>query len=179
MGLVYHGIHKKLALRLQHEHHIKFFVETGTSVGTTAIWAANHFDMVYTIELNKRIYARTKERHGDIPNIRFFQGDSATVLPSILVELSDVALFWLDAHWSADLAYKRPAIGECPLMGELAAIVADAKPHVVLIDDARQFTGRPPQPHLQEQWPTIDQITNVLSNYHIAIKDDVVVATRE
>lgn len=178
MGLVYDGIHKELALKLRDEYHLSFLVETGTYTGRTAIWASKHFVHVSTVELSGRFFNMATLRYGHKTNIKFYFGDSRELLPKIIDELPGPrpALFWLDAHWSQDLKYPRPKVGECPLLAELDAVVADGRNHVIMIDDARQFIGCPPKPHIASQWPTLEDIRNKLSWFSISVQDDVIIA---
>jgi hypothetical protein len=62
------------------------------------------------------------------------------VLPAVLSDIKGACLFWLDGHYS----YGKTARGttDTPILAELAHIFRRANPNdVILIDDARLFTG--------------------------------------
>lgn len=96
--------------------------------------------------------------------IRAFVGNSAEILPAVLVDVEGPALFWLDAHW---MGFEGEPDESCPLMAELAAIVA--WPHwersVVLIDDMRMI-GEP-------GWPTRAELETFLRGYGWHIEEDL------
>lgn len=154
------------------------FVETGTHRGDTAAWAAKHFSRVITVEAAEAIYEQALAAHGELPNVEFVFGDSRATLRGLVPTLDGSAIFWLDSHWSGGLTYGQG--DECPLLDELAAIVASPHPHAILIDDARLFESAPPRPHDPAQWPSIDQVVEVLlaarERPGIAIVEDVIAA---
>jgi hypothetical protein len=69
-------------------------------------------------------------------------GSSVDVLPTILDQLEGPALFWLNAHPKPGDA-ENVKSGEIPALREVELILhhRDAADHVILIDDARFFTG--------------------------------------
>lgn len=156
-----HGIPQDMALKLRNKFNLRYFVETGTLAGATAIWASPHFDRVITIELDpeqrKRAMVNAAARCWR-DNIEFILGDSRDKLLPALAGLDAPALIWLDAHWGPDLGYKRPEAGECPILAELAQIKNCKFRHVVLIDDARLFTGNARERHNPSHWPTLEAI---------------------
>ncbi|HZX14129.1 MAG TPA: hypothetical protein VFF49_06995 [Thermodesulfobacteriota bacterium] len=141
MGLIYRRIPQSLALSLKDKYRLKVFVETGTFMGKTCEWAANYFPLVLTVELFEDYYKATSQRLKNISNIRFFHGDSGTILGKVLKLATSPALIWLDAHWSRDLAYTVPD-GLCPVLRELDWIILDKRSHVILVDDAGLFVGK-------------------------------------
>jgi hypothetical protein len=87
------------------------------------------------------------------------------------------ALVWLDAHWM-----EGPKLGpECPLLSELAVLAASLVKDkcVILADDARLFINPPPYPHDPSEWPTFDQITEVVKtgfpNHTMRVEGDIIV----
>lgn len=177
MGIIHKGIPQDIAMKYAKENRIDTFVETGTHAGATAIWAANRFKHVFTIEYSQKWLdvAKAKDSHG---RINWILGDSREQLPLVLKRCRR-ALIWLDAHWSKDLGYTRPAFGECPLVDEIKAINVDGRSHVIMIDDARLFLTPPPKPHKRDDWPSYQELANLLSvNFQRAIHivDDVIIA---
>lgn len=181
MGLVRMGPPSELMLRLRDKYELKEFIETGTYHGNTAVWAASHFTNVITIEYSKEIYEETVARHGKIQNINFIFGDSRSVLKMIVPKLTHSAIFWLDSHWSGGKTYGEN--DECPLTEEIYAINMSMYAHFVFIDDARLFTSPPPRPHRIEQWPSVDEVIEVLRSgnqkYYIVLVEDVIIAVPE
>jgi hypothetical protein len=111
------------------------FVETGTLAGATVATVADLFDRCFTIELSRELWERASAALANKENVSCLWGDSAVVLPEVLLQIEGPALFWLDAHASGgDTTHS----GRDPIFDELSAIYAHpVKRHVVLIDDAR------------------------------------------
>lgn len=128
---------------------IETLVETGTYRGDT-IWAARRwFREIHSIELQPDLYRRAVDRFASYPHVRLSEGDSGDVLPGVVSGLTAPALFWLDGHWSGGLTARGER--DTPVKIELRTVLGDTRfPHVVLIDDARHFTGEGDYPSLQE-----------------------------
>ena len=80
------------------------FVETGTLVGN-GVWCALEagFRRCYTIEIQPHQYQAACERfqHERAQGrVELLLGDSAQKLPEVIAQISEPALFWLDAHLS-------------------------------------------------------------------------------
>jgi hypothetical protein len=78
------------------------------------------------------------------------QGYSGNVIDRVMKEVSEPVLFWLDAHYSGGITTR----GELnsPILAEPDIILAHPiKNHVILIDDARDFTGK-------GRYPTVPQL---------------------
>jgi predicted O-methyltransferase YrrM len=54
MGLVRVGVPTELAIALKDAYNLQSFIETGTNCGATALWAAEYFPKVITIEAAKK-----------------------------------------------------------------------------------------------------------------------------
>jgi hypothetical protein len=172
------GPPEDLVLLLKREYNLNIFVETGTYLGSTTVWAAKHFEKVFTIEYSKSIYEDTTARYSDIANINFIYGDSRSVLPPLVPQLETPAVFWLDGHWCGQQSYGET--DQCPLIEELHVILQSPLPHILLIDDARLFLAPPPLPNRIDDWPSIDVVLRTLHSsnkkYYIAICEDVIIA---
>lgn len=145
------GIHRlgppdDTVLFLKESFNIKFFVETGTYFGSTAVWASNHFSQVYTIELSEKLFNNVKTINNQYGNIDFILGDSRNELELVCNQLIGPAIFWLDAHYStpetAGAGEKVPIIDEIRIINQCSY----AKDSCILIDDARLFLAPPPRP---------------------------------
>jgi len=175
MGLFAMGVPVKLTEILKDKYKVKTFVETGTYMGGTTLWAAQRFEKVITVENSKAIFEKTSSLHKDKKNIEFLFGNSKDHLKSIVAELDSPAIFWLDAHWSGGETYGIE--DECPIIKEIETINNSAHNHIILIDDARLFMKPPPLPHKAEQWADISQIIfklNEVKNRYCFIADDVI-----
>jgi len=181
MGIVRMGPPHELLLQLKDTYGLRDFIETGTYYGKTAVWAASHFDNVITVEYSREIYEEAIARHGKVKNINFMFGDSRAALKAIVPELTRLAIFWLDSHWSGGETYGKR--DECPLIEEIDEINKSPDTHFMFIDDARLFTSPPPRPHQIEQWPSIDKIIEALNSvphkYYIVIIEDVIIVGPE
>lgn len=124
------------------------FIETGTYLGQMIEAVKTEFDSVISIELDEQLWLAAKQRFENDPHVQILLGDSTYVLPEVLEELNQPALFWLDGHFSGGVT----ALGtkSTPIVEELNHIFDHrVKDHVVLIDDARDFIGRSDYPSLR------------------------------
>lgn len=177
MGIVRMGVPHELVLQLAQAYDVQHFIETGTYLGGTAVWAAQYFAQVLTIELSESIYRQTSTQYAHLKNIDFRFGDSRQVLTELAPTLSKPAIFWLDGHWSGGETYG--ADDQCPLLEEIQAINASPVPHYILIDDARLFTSTPPKPQIAAMWADISQVMDELRRVHdyfIVIIEDAIIA---
>lgn len=149
---------------------IRTFVETGTRRGDKVEAMKGRFDEIYTIELDRRLYENAARRFADLPHIRVIQGDSTEQLPRLLERLPGPCVFWLDAHYS----YGETARGELdtPIVAELTAILAHhERRHVVLVDDARAFTG-------SRDYPTLAWLRDFVGTQRpdlvLEVRDDII-----
>ena len=97
-------------------------------------------------------------------------------LKNIISEITQPAIFWLDAHWSGLNTYGTN--DECPILEELDIINTSNSKHVLMIDDARLFLAPPPKPHKTEFWPNIETILRTLSKIdrYTVVVDDVIIS---
>lgn len=125
------------------------FVETGTYQGAMVAAMGKRFGRVITIELDPELHARAASRFADEPRVSVLRGDSAEVLGEVLERIHEPCLFWLDAHYSAGVTARGEV--ETPVLAELSTVVENSPiDSVVLIDDARCFTGTNDYPTIQD-----------------------------
>ena len=152
MGSVQFGIPRELTLALKAKYGIERFVETGTLVGHTAMWAAEHFASVISVDI---------ELQGTFGGkVIYVEMDSAEYLEFFAI--TEPTIFWLDAHTNES----------CPVLREIAAINRKPLPHVILVDDARLFGDLP-------AWPKKEEVVWLLINggkRTVREVDDVLVA---
>jgi hypothetical protein len=124
----------------QRRFKLRVFVETGTFAGEMIDAVLGRFVRIYSIELDDGWYAKAVQRFARRPEVTLLHGDSGTRLPDVLAQVTEPALFWLDAHYSGPITARGPL--DSPIVQELDAIAAHpVGGHVVLIDDMRYFTG--------------------------------------
>jgi hypothetical protein len=113
----------------------------------------------YSIEIDDSYYKRAERVLGHYSNIKFLLGDSAKVLPTLLEKLDHPAVFWLDGHYSGGQTGRADL--DSVVSTELSAILSHAiKGHVILIDDAREFTGHGGYPRLTSVMAVLDDDPN-------------------
>lgn len=116
------------------------WVETGTFMGDTAAFLAQHANMVYTIEPDNSLYDKARLRFILDPKIKPIYGTSEEIFPSLLPTLKGPINFWLDGHFSGGFTHKGPT--DCPIRDELFSIeknISHFEKAVILIDDVRCF----------------------------------------
>jgi len=160
MGVITYGVPAEYVLSMKQRFGIDCFVETGTSEGGTAAWAARHFKQVITVELSEARYHRASVRLAGHANVRQLLGSSPLILAELARSLPP-AIFWLDAHWGQGERIGREL--QCPLLDEIAALAPCWEQAFVLVDDACLFLSPPPAGYDQAQWPSLRQVVNALS----------------
>ena len=116
----------------------KVFVETGTYKGDTvkAMVESKLFNRIHTVDIYQDRADAAIRRFRNYPTVKCWYGDSAKLLPVILKEVRQPALFWLDAHHSGKKIARIKGLIETPLLAELEAVLQHHHNHIILIDDA-------------------------------------------
>jgi len=147
------------------------FIETGTYKGKMVYAVQPYVKEIYSIELAHTHYNKAQQKFAGYPNINILHGQSGQVLPEILKDINKPCLFWLDAHWSRGSTTKGDL--ETPIMQEMECILNHNKAveHVILIDDARCFTG-------ENDYPTIEGLKSFIldkwPDWIYEVKDDII-----
>ena len=81
-------------LRLRDKYGVKLVVETGTYIGTTALWLAQHFEQVITTEVAEPFYNTARIRAEGLNNLMCIHGPGSNTLR----RMKDDYLGWIDAH---------------------------------------------------------------------------------
>lgn len=154
----------------QQKYGYNLLIETGTFLGDMVEAQKSVFKKIISIELSIELFEAARQKFKNNKNILIVQGDSGKVLPAVLENVNEPAIFWLDGHFSAEITAKGDK--ECPIFEELQAIFDSKKlNHVLVIDDARCFNG-------EGDYPTIEQLTEYVqsrnSNYQVEIKYDMI-----
>ena len=156
------------------EYGCRIFFETGTYLGGMIEAVKNDFQQIYSIELSLPLAKNVRERFRKEKYVHIIQGNSAELLPNIIKTISSPWLFWLDAHYSGE----GTAAGEkqCPVLEELSSILTHpVEGHVVLIDDARKFTGKNGYPHVDA---LSDHIRQIRPDLTIRVATDIIRITK-
>ena len=119
---------------------VNTLIETGTFAGDMVEATRKVFRRIYSIELDEMLFRQATARFERFRHITIMHGDSGTILAELLNDITEPSLFWLDGHYSGETTAKGEE--ESPVLREIAAILDHScSNHVVLIDDARCFTG--------------------------------------
>ncbi len=149
---------------------LRTFIETGTLSGGTVDAVKDIFRKIFSIELSENFFLAAKHKFLNCKHITILHGDSAEVLPALLSTISQPCLFYLDGHYSGEPTTKGKK--ETPILQELQHILNHpTEDHVILIDDARLFTGH-------GDWPTIEELRTLIFNKHpdwvFEVKNDII-----
>ena len=145
-----HVVKQDILLRYQKQRRFSTFIETGTFTGEMIHAMRPHFARLISIEMAPAIFEATKRRFAGDAGVELLLGDSGVLLPRVLSTLDHAALFWLDGHYMGGTTAR--ADQDSPVRAELAALLHHpVRRHIVLIDDARLFTGT-------DGYPTIDEL---------------------
>jgi hypothetical protein len=152
------------------EFGLEVLVETGTYLGHMVEACKSQFEQVYSIELDPTLHKNAREKFCNDSHVHLLQGDSAKILPGILVQLDQSTLFWLDGHFSEGITARGDK--DTPIIQELEAIFNQFHhPFVILIDDARLFIGRHDYPKLSE---LIAFVTKRAPNILVQVEQDII-----
>ncbi len=152
-----HAIKQRTLWMLARRFRTRIFVETGTYRGNMLEALKYRFDQLYSIELSQPLHEAARQRFQGDRQIRLLQGDSGEVLPTVIAELQEPALFWLDGHYSEGVTAKGSK--ETPIQEELEHIFGSkVSGHVVVIDDARCFGSEP-------DYPTLEQVRDLAAKH--------------
>src|SRR4030095_1836837 len=126
------------------------FVETGTYVGDMVHAVRKQFSRIISFELHQTPCAQGQKRSAADSHVEIIHGDSGKLLGDYLNSIDQPCLFWLDGHYSGGVTAKGALF--TPIKNELDSILSHPiEGHVVLIDDARCFTG-------DDDYPTLDEL---------------------
>ncbi len=107
------------------------FIETGTYQGGGVVIALRSgFKRVISIEANDELFLFSSDKFKDDDRVEIFKGNSPDILWTILPELDEPAVIFLDAH----------ASNYNPIFDELNVIKEqDIKTHTIMIDDLGEY----------------------------------------
>lgn len=149
---------------------LRMLVETGTFLGDMIFACRREFDAIISIEVSPYLYALAHERLKRYSHVTLLLGDSGQQIETALDKVTQPALFWLDAHYSGGITGKSDL--ESPIFQELQMIFNHPiKDHVILIDDARCFTG-------QNDYPTLAGVRDIVqqnyAGHQMTVENDII-----
>ncbi len=160
---------QQLIETFQKKYGYNVLIETGTFLGDMVEAQKDNFKKIYSIELQQDLAEKAKARFLKMNHIRILQGDSSKLLGEILSEVNEPAIFWLDAHYSGGLTARGEK--DCPIYAEVDAIFKKNLNHILLIDDAKYFTG-------EGDYPKIDDLTVYIQKkderYKVEVEGNVI-----
>ncbi len=136
-----------LITRKGREFGVNVFVETGTFRGEMIDAQREHFQKLFSIELNEELFYAARAKFTRDPQVQLIQGDSGVKLREVAVSLNEPALFWLDAHYSRGKTSGGDA--DAPIIKELSCLTTRQFTDVILVDDARLFGLKSDYPKLE------------------------------
>ncbi len=145
-------------------------IETGTFTGDMVDALVGHARRIVSIELDDGLYVRACARFKGLRAVELLHGDSSVLFPQVVGQLTQPAFFWLDGHYAGPLT-ARAAVASS-ISPEVAALLDHPiGGHVVLIDDARQFSG-------EDGYPTVEGLRqSILARQPAApfsVEDDII-----
>ncbi|WP_373515188.1 hypothetical protein [Persicitalea sp.] len=165
-----HIVKQNIIQEFQRKTGYSILIETGTYVGEMVEAQKSKFEKIISIELGQELAEKARDKFVEDRHISIVQGDSGKVLPSLLKQIDEPAILWLDGHYSEGITAKGDT--ECPIFEELEAIFTNKNlHHLILIDDARLFTG-------EGDYPSIKDLTDFVkaknSHYTVKVEDDII-----
>ncbi len=165
-----HIVKQQIIAKYQAKTHYKTLVETGTYLGAMITAQKDNFAKIISIEVDKKLFERAKKRFRKNKKVELCNGDSGIVLNSLMKNVQEPVIFWLDGHYSAGITSQGDK--QCPIMEEISAIFTNSNfEHVLLIDDARAFIGKDDYPTLEA---LAEHIKSYDSRYQISVESDVI-----
>ena len=164
-----HWVKQTVVKEYQQKSNYKILIETGTYRGDMIFAQLARFDSIFSIELSEKLYKKAVKRFRNYKQVHLFKGDSGVILNEVMKQISAPAILWLDGHYSGGITAKGEK--ECPIWEELTTVIKNKQPHILLIDDARLFTG-------ENDYPTIEEVQQFFLNQKIPVsfevKDDII-----
>ena len=165
-----HVVKEELIKSYAKNFNTNVLIETGTYLGDMVHAMRKLFARILSFELDPNLAAQAQQRFANDNHIQIIQGDSGKLLGEHIANINEPCLFWLDGHYSGGITAKGSL--ETPIKNELSAILSHpVDGHVILIDDARCFTGA-------NDYPTIDELQAFVAerkpNHKFSAEHDVI-----
>jgi hypothetical protein len=150
-----HLLKQKTVREYAKKYGLRTLIETGTYYGEMVSAMKSHFERIYSIEQNSELARAAAHKFASNPRIKILQGDSKILIPDVLKELKQPALFWLDAGYYGWAGGQ----GDQDRLGvELQVILRHpVSGHVILMDDADGLNGKNGAPTLDEMTRDVEK----------------------
>lgn len=148
----------------------RILIETGTYLGDMVYAMRRLFSRILSFELDEKLSEQARKRFAAESHIEIINGDSGRLLGDYLKNIDQPCLFWLDGHYSGGVTAKGALV--TPIKNELHSILSHTiDGHVVLIDDARCFTG-------DDDYPTLEELRTFVAErkpgWQFTVESDVI-----
>jgi hypothetical protein len=165
-----HIVKEELIRNYAKTFNAKVLIETGTYLGDMVYAMRKSFSRIVSFELDQKLAEQAQNRFAKDSHIEIVQGDSGKLLGDYLAKIDEPSLFWLDGHYSGGITAK--GVLETPIKNELNFIFSHpVAGHVILVDDARCFTG-------ENDYPTLAELQSLVHdqkpNWKFSVEHDVI-----
>ena len=145
-------------------NNFSIFIEGGTGDGTTILTLEPYFKKLYTIEISKKLYNISKNKYNG-NKIKFYLNDSVEIFKTLLPEITDPCIMFLDAHYSGgDTSYINVMV---PLLNELELINSLLKINsILIIDDIRLIRDKKRKDFNFKEKDILDILKDRISKYY-------------
>lgn len=144
-------------------------VETGTykGLGVQLALEAGYLS-VSSVELASKLYESAVSMFKNNNRVKLYNGTSEECLWTMIKDINEEIVFWLDAHYAGDTGVMGPE--KSPIIKELSIIKRHPiKTHTIMIDDVRDMgTG-----HfgMITKYQVIEKILEINTDYKITYED--------
>ena len=169
-----HFVKRRLVKRYRQQYGLRVFCETGTYLGEMVRGVRTEFREIHSIELDAKLFSAAQAMFRRDANVHLYQGDSGELLGRVAAGIFEPCLFWLDAHFSGGITAKQDT--ETPIEREIQAIQAHwVSGSVILIDDARCFTGTGDYPAYAKVKALLEKVDGDLE---VTVEHDIICARK-
>ena len=142
---------KKTIHEYAKKHGIHIFIDIGDIFRRYGSSNIKIFDRIYSIEIGLDLYLNAQKRFANSKHVKILHGDSSDILVDLLKKIETPCLFWLDGDYSVGITGR----GKFGHANQNRTLLYSQHPqackHIILIDDARCFTG-------EGDYPTLEQL---------------------
>ncbi len=168
------GYKHKIIKKYQRLYQCDTLIETGTFLGQTVQRTHKKFSQTFSVEIQPELYERNRKKFMKNKDVHLYLGDCIMELPKMIKDANPDKhkfLFWLDGHFSYGITGR--GIKDDPIIESLDIIFdfMKGKKYVILVDDARTFTGNGDEPALEMLLSNIKKHGAV-----ITLTDDIIQA---
>jgi len=161
-----HEYKQEIIKKYRERYNLDTLIEAGTFLGDMVSALQDSFLKIFSIELNIDHYLNAKEKFYLLEHVEIIKGESGEQISILLRDINKPALFWLDAH-----AWLEKGLSNFSILEEIKSILAAKPQHVILINDARLFTGESGYPFLIG---LRNYIAELRPEYQFEVEDDII-----